>query len=64
MKIVNDNIFFIKSNQVIAGRKIAYSNPVCDYRHQNDDPYRVRFMVGGDRLPYPSYFGAPTASLL
>ena len=61
---VNDNILFIKCNQVPVGRKITYANPVCDYRPQKGDPYRVRLTVGGDLLPYPFDVGSPEASLL
>ena len=46
-----------------AGSKIAYANPVCDFRPLKDDPYRVLLTVGGYHLPYPSDVGSPIASL-
>ena len=60
----NRNIFFIKRNQVPSGRKIIYTNPVCDYLPLNDDSYYVQLTVGGERLPYPSDIGYPAAYLL
>ena len=59
-----DNIFFIKHNQVPAVSKIAYANPVCDFRPLKDNPYRVWLTVGGYHLPYPADVGSPIASLL
>ena len=64
MKTGNENIFFIKKNQVPTGRKVTYANPVCDYRPLKDDKYRVRLTVGGDRLPYPEDSVLPAATLL
>ena len=40
MKSGNENIFFIKHNQVPLVRKITYANPLCDYRHLKYNPYR------------------------
>ena len=60
----NENIFFIKKNQVPANKKVTYANPVCDFRPLKDDPYRVRLTVGGDRLPYAHDSSSPAASLL
>jgi hypothetical protein len=64
MKTGNENIFFIKKNQVPNDRKVTYANPVCDYRPLKDDKYCVRLTVGGDRLPYPEDSGSPAATLL
>jgi len=36
----------------------------CVFRPLKDEPYRVRLIVGGDRLFYEADTGAPTASLL
>ena len=60
----NNNLFFIHKHQVPQGKKITYSNPVCDYRPLKDDPYRVRLTVGGDKLHCNFDVGAPAASLL
>ena len=59
-----DNIFFIKHNQVPAGSKTTYANPVCDLRPPKDYPYCVRLAVGGYSMPHPSDVGSSTASLL
>jgi hypothetical protein len=64
MKTGNENIFYINKSQVPQGRKVTYANAVCDYRPLKDEPYRVRFTVGGDRLPYPADAGAPAATIL
>ena len=64
MKSGNDNMFFIPKSAIPANRKVTYANPVCDYRPLKDEPYRVRLVVGGDRLNYDADTGAPTANLL
>ena len=43
-------IFFIKPNQVPAGRKVTYANFVCTMRPNKSEVYRIRMTVGGDRL--------------
>ena len=37
---------------------------VCNYRPQKDDPYRVRIIVGGDKLTYDDDAGSPASNLL
>ena len=60
----NENIFFIRKDQVPKHKKVTYANPICDYRPLKDDPHRVRLTVGGDRLPYEHDSSSPAASLL
>ena len=60
----NENILFIPRIKLLSGRKITYSNPVCDYFPHKDDPYRIRLTIGGDKFPYPSGSGSPAATLL
>ena len=64
MKTGRDNIFYIQKSQVPTGRKVTYSTMVCDYRILKDYPWRVRLTVGGDKLPYYSDSGSPSASLI
>ena len=37
---------------------------VCNYRPLKDDPYRVRIIVGGDKLTYDDDAGSPASNLL
>jgi hypothetical protein len=46
----NNTMFFIKPDQVPAGRKVAYVTHVCTMRPGKSEVYRVRKAVGGDRL--------------
>ena len=55
---------FIKKQDVPNGRKITYSNFVCDVRPLKKEMYRVRMTVGGDRLEYFDDTASPTATLL
>ena len=64
MKTGNKNIFFIPKSKIPSGRKIAYTNPVCDYRPWKDDPNCNILTIDGDNLPYPSYSGSPDSTLL
>ena len=47
-----------------AGRKIAYANPVSNYRPRKDDHYNSRLTIGGDKILYPSDSGSNDATLL
>eukprot|EP00957_Ditylum_brightwellii_P197990 15084131-Ditylum_brightwellii.AAC.2 len=47
-----------------AGRRVTYSQIVCDYRRQKADPNRVRLMVGGDCVEYPFEVSTPTTDLV
>ena len=37
---------------------------VCDYRPLKDEPYRVRLIIGGDKLEYDKETASPTTNLL
>ena len=45
-------------------RDITYASFMCDHRPLKTEPWRVRIVVGGDKLSYSSDTGSPTASLL
>ena len=45
------------------GRKTTYLNIVANIRPQKEDPYRIRFTVGGDRLDYPDPTATETAEI-
>ena len=55
---------FIPRSLVPSDRKVTYASFVCDYKPQKTDPYRIRLVVGGDKLEYDSDAGSPAASLL
>ena len=46
----NDAMDFIFSHEVPQSSKVTYANFVCDYRPLKDEPWRVRLVVGGDKL--------------
>jgi len=46
----NNTMFFIRPNQVPAGRKVTYASIVCTMRPGKSEVYRVRITVGGNRL--------------
>ena len=49
---------FIHARNKLRGRKTTYLNIVANVRPQKEDPHRIRFTVGRDRLYYPG----PTAT--
>ena len=55
---------FIFAHEVPQSSKVTYANFVCDYRPLKDEPWRVRLVVGGDKLEYEFDSGSPAASLL
>ena len=44
--------------------KTTYASFVCDHRPLKTEPWRVRIVVGGDKLTYDEDTGSPAASLL
>ena len=59
-----DTIDFIFKEDVPPGQVVTYANFVCDYRPLKSEMYRIRLVVGGDKLTYDGDAGAPAASLL
>ena len=59
-----DAIEFIHKTEIPIGRKITYTNFVCNYRPLKFEPYRVRITVGGDKLDYPYTTASPAASII
>ena len=60
----SNTIEFVMHHDVPSNRDITYASFVCDYRPLKEDPYRVRIVVGGDRLSYNDDAGSPAASLI
>eukprot|EP00957_Ditylum_brightwellii_P124181 9466301-Ditylum_brightwellii.AAC.1 len=56
--------FFIRKEDVPAGRKDTYGSIVVDYCLQKADPNCVRLVVSGDQVEYPFEFSTPTADLV
>lgn len=59
-----DTIDFIDFSSVPPDRDVTYATFVCDHRPLKSDPWRVRIVVGGDRLSYNDDPRSPAASLL
>ena len=59
----SNTIHFIHSSQKPANRTATYLRIVSSYRPQKEDPYRIRFTVGGNRIEYPGDVATPTAEL-
>ena len=59
-----DTIDFIYQHEVPLNQQVTYASFVCDYRPLKSEPYRVRLVVGGDRLSYFDDAGAPAATML
>ena len=57
-------IEFIPKNEVPNGRDVTYASFVCDHRPLKPEPFRVRIVVGGDKLSYDNDAGSPAASLV
>ena len=53
----------IFKHQVPPKRKVKYSNFACDYRSLKPEPWRVRLVVGGDKVDYFEDVGSPTTTL-
>ena len=58
-----DTIRFIPFDKVPADRKVTYASFVCDYRPLKDEKWRVRLVVGGDKLEYELDSGSPATDL-
>ena len=62
--LATNTIKFIQPSQVPNDRKITYVSFVCDHRPLKTEPWRVRLVVGGDRLPYEEDAGSPASNLV
>ena len=59
-----NTISFIPFSDVPADRDVTYGSFVCDHRPLKDEEWRVRLVVGGDKLAYPDDPAPPAANLL
>ena len=59
-----DCVEYIHHHEVPKGRKVTYANFVADYRPLKSEPYRIRLVVGGDKLEYHADSSSPAATML
>ena len=58
-----NTIYFIHARDKPRGTKKTYLNIVANVCPQKEDPHRIRFTVGGDRLDYPGPTATQTAKI-
>ena len=59
-----DTIEYIAHTEVPKNKKFTYASFVCDCCPLKDEQWRVRLVVGGDKLPYDSDSGSPTTDMI
>ena len=59
-----DTMEFITKEEVPSHKKVTYCSFVCDIRPYKQEKYRVRLVVGGDKLECNFDTGSPAASML
>ena len=59
-----DCIQFISHHEVPPKRKATYAIFVCDHRPFKTEPWRVRLVVGGDKVEYLHDAGSPSTTIL
>jgi hypothetical protein len=58
-----NTIFFIRRKAIPKGRKPTYLRIVSAYHPEKDNPHRIRWTCGGDRMDYPGATSTKTADL-
>ena len=58
-----DTIQFVAFSDVPIDKKVTYASFVCDYRPLKKEKWRVRLVVGGDKLEYTQDSGSPATDL-
>ena len=59
-----DTIDFIDAYEVPQHKKVTYTNFACDHRPLKDEQWRIRCVVGGDKLPYEHDSGSPATDIV
>ena len=59
-----DTLVYIQNKEIPKDRKLIYGSCVCDYRPLKDKKWRVRLIVGGEKLPYELDASSPAANML
>ena len=57
-------MFFIHPSQVPPNRHVTYASFVCAHRPNKSKPYRVRLVVGGDKLTTALDVRSPAISIV
>ena len=58
-----DTIDFISFQDVPKHKKVTYTNFTCDYRPLKEEQWRIRCLVGGDKLPFNDDAGSPATDM-
>ena len=58
-----DTIKFIPHASVPTDKKVTYASFVCDHRPLKSEKWRIRLVVGGDKLDYDLDSGSPATDL-
>ena len=59
-----DTLDFVSFQSVPTDRKITYATFACDHRPLKQEEWRIRIVVGGDKLDYEFDSGSPAANML
>ena len=55
---------FSSFDEIPTGRKVTYTNFICDYWPLKAEKSRVRMTIGCDKLDYPDQTASPTAFII
>ena len=58
-----DTIQFVAFSDVPLDKKVTYASFVCSYRPLKKEKWRIRLVVGGDKLEYSQDSGSPATDL-
>ena len=61
--LCHNAIKFVSFETVPKHRKTTYASFVCDHRPFKEEPWRIRLVVGGDKLDYPWDTGSPATDI-
>ena len=59
----SDTITFVNHHEVPKSNAVTYTSFVCDHKPLKSEPWRVRLVVGGDKLDYNPDIGSPASDL-
>ena len=59
----SNTLHFIHPTQKPTDRVATYLRIVSSFRPKKEDPYRICFTVGGNRIDYPGNIATPTTEL-
>ena len=59
-----DTIDLIAITDVPKDKRVTYATFACDHRPLKDEKWRIRCVIGGDKLPYDNDSGSPAIDLI